>query len=103
MAACVAGHAAPSACTCCSAPVPIPLAGLPAPRAGGATTCWFEFGTFRGRAARLPRMLAMAVPSREAAARMLVELKAPVWLRDHSTAVAEVAAFLADRYRERGR
>jgi hypothetical protein len=45
----------------------------------------------------------MAVPSREAAARILVELKAPLWLRAHSTAVAEVAAYLADRYRERGR
>jgi hypothetical protein len=45
----------------------------------------------------------MAVPTREAAARILVELKAPVWLRSHSTAVAEVAAFLAARYRDRGR
>ena len=45
----------------------------------------------------------MTIPTREDAARILVELKAPVWLRDHSTAVAEVAAFLAWRIRERGR
>jgi len=45
----------------------------------------------------------MAVPTRDDAARILVELKAPVWLRAHSTAVAEVAAFLAERVRERGR
>ena len=66
-------------------------------------TCWSGFGTFRGRAARLPRMRSMAVPTREAAARILVELKAPAWLRTHSAAVAEVAAFLAARVRERGR
>jgi hypothetical protein len=45
----------------------------------------------------------MAVPTREAAARILVELKAPAWLKTHSAAVAEIAAFLADRIRERGR
>ena len=45
----------------------------------------------------------MAIPTREAAARILVDLRAPRWLRDHSAAVAEVAAFLAERMRERGR
>lgn len=45
----------------------------------------------------------MAVPTREDAARILVDLRAPRWLRDHSAAVAEVAAFLAARMRERGR
>lgn len=48
-------------------------------------------------------MQAMAIPTREAAARILVDLRAPRWLRDHSAAVAEVAAFLAARMRERGR
>ena len=45
----------------------------------------------------------MAVPTREAAARILIELKAPRWLREHSVAVAEVSAFLAARMRDRGR
>jgi putative nucleotidyltransferase with HDIG domain len=48
-------------------------------------------------------MRAMAVPTREGAARILIDLRAPRWLRDHSAAVAEVAAFLAERMRERGR
>jgi hypothetical protein len=47
-------------------------------------------------------MRAMTVPTREAAARILVDLRAPRWLRDHSTAVAEVSAFLAVRMRDRG-
>ena len=38
----------------------------------------------------------MAIPSRDEAVRILVELKTPDWLSTHSAAVAEVAAFLAE-------
>jgi putative nucleotidyltransferase with HDIG domain len=45
----------------------------------------------------------VSIPSREDAARILLELRAPPWLLDHSAAVAEVAAFLVARLREHGR
>ena len=44
----------------------------------------------------------MAVPTRVQAARVLHELHPPAWLVIHSTAVAEIAAFLADRITSRG-
>jgi putative nucleotidyltransferase with HDIG domain len=44
----------------------------------------------------------VTVPSREDAARILIELDPPDWLFTHSVAVAEVAAFLAERLRDRG-
>lgn len=44
----------------------------------------------------------MTVPSRDEAVRILIELDPPDWLLSHSTAVAEIAAFLAQRLRDRG-
>jgi putative nucleotidyltransferase with HDIG domain len=44
----------------------------------------------------------MAIPTRDQAQAILRELHAPRWLVQHSIAVAEVATFLAARYRERG-
>lgn len=44
----------------------------------------------------------MTIPSRAEAAQILVELDTPDWLLAHSTAVAEIAAFLAERLRARG-
>jgi HD superfamily phosphodiesterase len=44
----------------------------------------------------------MAIPTREQARSILRELHAQGWLIEHSTAVADVAAFLAARIRQRG-
>jgi putative nucleotidyltransferase with HDIG domain len=44
----------------------------------------------------------MAVPTRVEACRLLLDLDPPRWLVEHSTVVAEVAAFLAERIRARG-
>ena len=44
----------------------------------------------------------VSVPSRVEAISILLELDPPDWLVEHSTAVAEVAAFLAARIAERG-
>lgn len=41
----------------------------------------------------------MTIPSRDEAARILLELDPPDWLFAHSAAVAEIAAFLAERLR----
>lgn len=45
----------------------------------------------------------MTIPSRIDAARILLDLEPPDWLLAHSAAVAEIAAFLADRITARGR
>src|SRR5215210_4842944 len=45
----------------------------------------------------------MAVPSRAEAVGGLLDLEPPGWLVEHSSAVAEVAAFLVDRCLRRGR
>jgi putative nucleotidyltransferase with HDIG domain len=42
----------------------------------------------------------VTVPSRDEAARILLELDPPDWLLAHSAAVAEIAAFLAERLRK---
>ncbi len=44
----------------------------------------------------------MSIPSRSEAARILLELNPPDWFVRHSSAVAEVAAFLAARTEDRG-
>jgi putative nucleotidyltransferase with HDIG domain len=44
----------------------------------------------------------VSVPSRVEAVSILLELESPDWLVEHSTSVAEVAAFLAARMRQRG-
>lgn len=44
----------------------------------------------------------MTIPTRSEAAQILRALGPPEWLLTHSTGVGEVAAFLADRVRQRG-
>lgn len=50
----------------------------------------------------MPTIEVMAIPTRVQAARILHELDPPEWLVIHSTAVAEIAAFLAARITSRG-
>lgn len=56
----------------------------------------------RGTRRTVPTIGSVSAPSRVEAISILLELDPPDWLVEHSTAVAEVAAFLAARIAERG-
>ncbi len=99
--ACAAGRAGVNGSSCSSARAPTSSGGRPVPRVGRGPTCSCGSATFRGSADRQPRIAGVTVPSRDEAARILIELEPPDWLLAHSVVVAEVAAFLAERLRDR--